>query len=934
MMQFKPVHSALILALLAAPVLSGCHRDLNLTEQQRIQRAKDYESKGNLQASVIELKNALQKNPDSSQARWLLGLIYLKQKQGSEAETQLNRAVKLGINPESVRIPLARAWLLKGDFDQVLAKLQPTGKETSPVLAQILEIRGNALLGLGKGAESCPLFEQAIQADNTYVPAFLGRSKCEYSSGHAAQALATAQKATTLDPSQLDSWYLLGDLYRAMNQPQQALTAYNHALKIKPDDFIALSSRAMTLLSLNRTDEAAKDIASLNRIRPHALMTLYLQAYLDYHQGKFSTAADLLQQVLRTDPNNLQAQLLFGTVNYALRNDEIALNSFNKVLAVVDLPEARLLLAATQLRMGSSHEALKTLNPLLEHGNNAKAFLLAGQIDLNQGDYAKALAYLNQASKIDPKDSVIRTTLANNQLLTGNQQGISGLESVITDNPQDTQAYLLLAAAQASKTDYNKALTTLQKMSAAQPKNPLPDLLMGRIYLLQNNPASARLAFEHSLKIDAAFLPAAGALADLDIAQKHPGQARQRYQSILAKSPDNLGAMLGQARVDLTIGDQNNYITDLKNAIQKHPNAHEPVIALTSFYIQKTHQPQLALQIAQKANQAYPEDPGFLDNLGQALLAVGDKKKALDTYTQLTALQPNAPVAWYRLAWAQRVVGDLKGSQQSLQNALRIAPNYVDARVALAGVDIAMGASDSALKESRNIQLAYPQSPVGYNLEAELYGRLKKPEQSLLALAKALQMAPSRDTAATYHLALLRAGKTAKAEQIAQAWLKGHADDVAFRMYLASSYFTRQQNAQAIAQYRQILKVMPDNVLALNNIAAVLQQQNDPSAFSYAQRAFALQPDNPVVADTYGWSLLQQGQIAAALPPLNLAAKALPQSLTVQYHLAVAWVKSGELAKAKTLLQKILSAKQPFSERDEAIALQKKIANTGNSVSR
>ena len=927
-MQFKPVHSALILALLAAPVLTACNRDLNLTEQQRIQRAKDFESKGNLPASIIELKNALQKNPDSAQARWLLGLVYLKQNQGNEAESQLNRAVQLGINPDSMRIPLARAWLLKGDFDQVLDRLQPTGKETPKILAQILEIRGNALLGLGKGEESCPLFEQAIKADNTYVPAYLGQSRCEYSTGHPAQALVTAQKGATLDPAQLDSWYLLGDLYRAMNQPQQALTAYNHALKIQPDDFIALSSKAMTLLSLNQTDEAAKDITRLKVIRPHAVMTLYLQAYLDYHQGKYNAAADLLQQVLRTDPNNLQAQLLFGTVNYATQHDEIALNSFNKVLATIDLPEARLLLAATQLRMGSGHDALTTLSPLLEQGNNAKAFLLAGQIVLNQGDYTKALAYLNQASKIDPKDSVIRTTLASNQLLTGNQQGISGLESVITDNPQDTQAYLLLAAAQASKADFNKAMITLQKMSAAQPKNPLPHLLMGRIYRLQNNPASARLAFESSLKIDAGFLPAAGALAELDIDQKHPEQARLRYQSILAKAPDNLGAMLGQVRIDRALGDQNNYIADLKNAIQKHPNAHEPVIALTNFYIQKTHQPQLALDIAKKAAQSYPEDPGFLDNLGQAWLAVGHKKNAIDTYTQLTQLQPNAPVAWYRLAWAQRVAGDLNSALQSLQKAILISPNYLDAHVALAGLYIAKGQSDDALKETKAIQTAYPQSPTGYNLEAELQARLKKPELSLQALTKAYQAIPSDETVMTYHFALIRAGKTGHAEQVAQQWLEQHPNDIAFRMYLGNVYLDKQQTAQAIAQYRQVIQTAPYNVLALNNLAALLQQQNDPAAFTYAKRAYALQPDNPVVADTYGWSLLQQGKIGAALPPLNLAASALPQLPAVQYHLAVALVKTGELTKAKTLLQKIVSAKQSFSERNDAIALQKQITNT------
>ena len=926
-MQFKPVHSALILALLAAPVLNGCHRDANLTEQERIQRAKDFEGKGDLKASIIELKNALQKNPDSAQARWLLGLAYLKQGQGSDAETQLNRAVQLGINPDSVRIPLARTWLLKGDFDKVLDKLKSTGQEAPKVLAQILEIRGNALLGLGKNEESCPLFEQAIKADNTYVPAYLGQSKCEYSTGQAAQALATAQKATTLDPAHMDSWYLLGDLYRAMNQPQQALTAYNQALKIKPDDFIALSNKAMTLLSINQTDAAAKEIAHLNEIRPHALMTMYLQAFVDYHQGKYNEAADSLQQVLLADPNNLQAQLLFGTVNYASNHNEIALNSFNKVLAIADLPEARLLLAATQLRMGSTNDALKTLTPLLAQGNNAKAFMLAGQIALNQGDYTKGLAYLNQASKIDPKDTTIRTTLASNQLLTGNQQGISGLESVITDNPQETQAYLLLASAQASKADFNGALTTLQKMATAQPKNPLTYLFMGRVYLLQHNPTVARLSFERSLGADASFLPAAGALADLDIAEKQAEQARQRFKRILVKSPDNLGAMLGQARVDLALGDQNNYVADLKNAIQRQPNTLEPVVTLTNFYIQKTHQPQLALEVAQKASQAHAGDPGFLDNLGQALLAAGHKKEAIGTYTSLINLQPNSPVAWYRLAWAQRVAGDLNSAQQSLQKALLISPNYLDAHVALAGLYIAKGQSDDALKETKAIQTAYPQSSTGYNLEAELQARLKKPELSLQALAKAYHAVPSGETAATYHLALTRAAKAPQAEQVAQQWLKQHPNDIAFRMYLGSVYLDKQQTAQAIAQYRQVIQTAPDNVLALNNLAALLQP-TDPAAFTYAKRAFALQPDNPVVADTYGWNLLQQGKIEAALPPLNLAASALPQLPAVQYHLAVALIKSGELAKAKTLLQKIVSARQPFRERSDAIALQKQITNT------
>ena len=58
----------LLVLALSAP-LGGCDATARLTEQEHIQRAKDFEDQGNLKGSIIELKNAIQKNPDSPQAR-------------------------------------------------------------------------------------------------------------------------------------------------------------------------------------------------------------------------------------------------------------------------------------------------------------------------------------------------------------------------------------------------------------------------------------------------------------------------------------------------------------------------------------------------------------------------------------------------------------------------------------------------------------------------------------------------------------------------------------------------------------------------------------------------------------------------------------------------------------------------------------------------
>lgn len=916
----------LSLAFLAVSLLAGCGQGSDYTVEEHIQRAKDFQSRGDTSASIIELKNAVQKNPEHAQARWLLGMVYLDLRLGNEAETQLEKSVQLGISKSNALIPLARAQYYQGNFQNTLDTLAAFDSEAPGALSQALALRGNALFKLDKSAEACPLFERAITVDKAYAPAYQGRARCEFRDKHIASAIASAKQATVLEPTRLDAWYLLGDLYRSTNQPELALAAYDQALKIKADDFDALAFKAMTLLSTQRVTEADALIKQIGKQRPQAPLYKYLYAYQLYKQGKHNDAANLLQQVLKENPENAQAHLLYGTVNYALKNDETALASFNKALSAGDSPDTRVMLAATQLRMRANADVMRTLAPLLAEENNPKALLLAGQAALNLKEFDRGMAYLAKASTLDPRDSVIRTTLAQQQLQAGDQQGIRGLESVLTDNPNDTQAYLLLAAAQIGKANLPGALATLQKMAAAQPTNPLTQVLIGRVYLMQKNPLAARQAFQKSLSADAGFLPAASELAGLDIREKKPAQAREHFQRILAKAPDNLGARLGLAHTALALGDEKDYVNQLNLAIQKHPKAFEPVSELTRHYIAKARQPQRALEVAQKAAQANKGHLGFMDNLGQALLSAGRKKEAIETYTAITNAQVNSPVAWYRLAWAQRVAGELNAALSSLQKATRLAPSYIDAHVALAGLLSVMGQTDKALQETRAIQELAPQSAIGYNMEAELATRLKKPDMAFQAKARAFQSVSSPETTATYHLALLRAGKAPQAEQIAQLWLKQHPADTAFRNYLAGAYLHQDQIPAAIAQYQKIILIDPNHLGALNNLASLLQARGNPAAFDFARRAYAIAPDNPAVKDTYGWALYQQGKIQDALPLLQAAAQqAKPESPDILTHWASALSKAGKHAEAITVLKRALTTHAEFSERNQAILLLKSI---------
>src|SRR5574340_885330 len=86
-----PLALSLALVFSMAAPLSGCDRSAHLSVEQHIERAKDFQSKGDTRASILELKNAVQKDPNNAQARWLLGNAYLEMRLGGEAEVQLDK---------------------------------------------------------------------------------------------------------------------------------------------------------------------------------------------------------------------------------------------------------------------------------------------------------------------------------------------------------------------------------------------------------------------------------------------------------------------------------------------------------------------------------------------------------------------------------------------------------------------------------------------------------------------------------------------------------------------------------------------------------------------------------------------------------------------------------------------------------------------------
>lgn len=901
--------------------LSGCERLRNYSDQEHVQRAKDFQSKGDFKAAGIELKNALNKNAKNAEARWLLGEIYLELSQGAAAEKELKRAQELGISAESLRVPLGRAYLMQGKQKQVLDEIHPTQQTSERGRAQILKLRGDALLGTRRGKEACGLYTQANQADANFVDAYWGLSLCATAlENDEKRARALLDQALKLEPKNAESWAKIAEWEQTQPNVEKAEAAYNEAIKLKPHYRNALFNRSLIFLATNRIGEAEKDVAALRRHAPQTAETLFMEGTLHYYKKEYDKAQAALGKLEKYVPNYPPAILLNAMVAYITHSYGAAEQYIGRYLAFRPRDEKALRLKARiYLQTKRPSLALETLTPLLKTPEPDRDLLaLVGQTYMQLRDYTKATQYLERAASIDPKNVAAQSALARGYLAGGqDDRGISVLQMASDLDPAQGEADILLAMHYLRTTQNDKALGALASLERKEPNNPILHNLRGHVYSAKGDLAQARKHWEKSLEVSPTYLLAATNLARIDIKDKKIDSAKKRYLNVLEKDPNNIDAMIALADIAVYEKHKTDNLKWLERAASTDRKAIAPRTRLVAHYLANRN-PQQALSIAREAAASNPGDVQALDLLGRAQFEAGEYENAQASYKQLVERAPDSIAARVGLAGVQMVLRRFDDARANLSQALKAHPNNLGLLQSMVALLIEQGKLDDAAGFARQAQLAHPKLAAGFVMEGDVRGLQKRWAESVQVYERGFSLEPNTAVISRLHAALVRGGQSAQADARFLQWIKGHAADAPARTYLAESYMRRGMKPQAIEQYEAVLQLNPNQVIAMNNLAGIYLEMKDPRAQKYAEKAYSLAPDSPAIMDTYGWVLVNQGQASKGLDLLGKAKFSAPSALTIHYHYAVALEKTGQTAKAKQELQALLLNKRPFPERTEA----------------
>lgn len=911
-------------AILVSLLLAACGD----TPQAMLLSAKNYLAKNDTKSAVIQIKNALQSDPNLPEARFLLGTALLESGDPVGAETELRKALELKHPQDLVIPPLARSLLARGQAKKVTDEFANIELSQPAAKASLMMTLSSAYAMQDKAELSQAALNAALLAEPGYAPALIEQARQKAGQGDIDGALVMADEAIAKSPKSHEAWKFKGDLLLfAKNQVKEALEAYRKATEIKPD-FIA-GHAAVTMILLQKGDlaAAAAQIAQLKKIAPNHPRTTYLEALLAFQKKDFKLARNLVQQVVRVAPGSVESLQLAGAVELRFNSLLSAESYLSKaVQAAPTLALPRRLLVVTYLRAGQPARAMETLLPGLKQEKiDPELLSLAGQVYLQNGDLKKAEEYFEKAISQVPKDGGKRTALALTHLMSGSVDTAFEELQNIAGSDAGTTADLALINAHLRRLEFDKALKAIDGLEKKQPDKPLAAFLRARTLLLKGDTDGAKKSFERALTIDPSYFAAVASLAEMDLAAKKPEDAKKRIEAVLAKDPKNGQAWLMLVRLAGRSGTAKEDMSRLiGNAVAANPTDPAPRLLLIDFHLRNKDFKQ-ALSAAQNAVSALPDRPELLDALGLAQQASGEFNQAIGSYNKLAAMQPLSPRPQMRLANAHLAEKNKEAAYSSLLKALEIKPDLLEAQRTLIALDLDGKKFPAALTTARTVQQQRPKEAAGYVLEGDINLSQKNWDSAATAYRAGLKQVNSSELAIKLHFVLLVSGKVAEADKFLASWQKNNPKDVAFLLYLGGRAIERKDYSGAEKSYLEVLKLQPNNAGAYNNLAWVSAKLNKDGAIGYAEKANALAPNQPRFMDTLAMILSEKGDYAKAVELQNKVLVLQPLNPVYKLNLAKIHIKGGNKGLARKKLEELNKLGDKFSAQPEVAALLKNL---------
>ncbi len=300
------------------------------------------------------------------------------------------------------------------------------------------------------------------------------------------------------------------------------------------------------------------------------------------------------------------------------------------------------------------------------------------------------------------------------------------------------------------------------------------------------------------------------------------------------------------------------------------------------------------------------------------LLAAGRLDEARERAAQAVERAPADAGALNARGSVAHAGGNLAAALQDYEQAIRLEPGLVDARVARAGILIDLGRDADARADLEDLEKSGPTEPrAAYLLSvlASRRGDAQDAARHLEAVTRVVDALPPDWIAGQEQLLMAaslghHAGRQyEKARKYLDVLVSRYPRNLGARKLLAAVHLDSGDPGRATGLLEHVLRLTPEDPQALQLFGRVhMALKRYARASAYFEQAAARSGDAPGLQAALGFSRLGKGEPDAALPNLQRAFEAAPADLGVATTLANLHQRRGEAARALAVAERASAA--------------------------
>ncbi len=610
-------------------------------------RAAVKQRQGDLDGGVTDAQAALAQNPAHREALSVLASIRVEQGQPAEAKALLETAVKSHPNDTALKLALASVYEQLGEPAAVRRLLIELVEQEPDTFDHRLR-----LARFFAAQRDLDLAEQTLRAAVEAAPGDLERKLTlldflAESKGHGA-AITELEGWIEAEPDDYDLRFALIDRYRdagqldamdaalravierdgtgphgpkargqraalmvARNQPDDALTLAEEALKGDSQNADALLARAAVALQRDDADRAVIDLRTLLRNDPTAAGALRLLSQAHLLKGELPLAQEALEKAIEAEPKESAAYLQLADLQAKAGNVGAAAHALERLIAQVpEDPVTQTALARIELKEQDATALERVAEQVLStHPEHPTAHYIKGLVLKGRGELGP---------------------------------GVEQLEIALSVEPEAAEPLVALARTYLDLKQPEKAEARLKQVLGVNPANLVAIELLREVYVAMGQTAEAR---QQGKWVEP---PAAG--------------SHVAYQRLLLTAP-----LLYQEAGDLEAA-----IAAYEDVLKRNPELDVAANNLAMLLADRRAADAASLARARELMAPFEssEQAAFLDTAGWVQYRSGNYQRAVDLLEKATNLGDATPEHQYHLGMAYLKLGRIAEGKSLLSSAL------------------------------------------------------------------------------------------------------------------------------------------------------------------------------------------------------------------------------------------------------------------------